>query len=785
MKRTIVLILRPLILAQRVLIVLAVSYLVIAAVSATMAVQRSPEASLRPPVQYEVLPRSLLRSLLLQEDHLFFRHSGVSLRQIKDSFWRNLEAGRVVRGGSTITMQLAKILYLYPERTIWRKIQQTLIALWIEQKLTKDEILQIYLQNIDFGLAQPGITHASMHYFGKKLSELSELELRRLIAAIPNPTDLANQNTFLLNNRITALNKKIARRGRWMEREIDRFKDTQTDILSSTKEISAVLSRSILTTHYQMSLVAIKESHQQKTHLTVENYKTGKIFSLPELPLLSVVNARFSPDGNYLGVIYATTKQRYVLQIFSMQDAQPQLKQLPSARMVVGTSFTSPLWSADSRSVFLRQRSANREILLEVSTEGALIRYAHCADDARGILWLDSDRRALLLKDELVTYNRSTQVCKPNSEAQSHQIKQLLVMNDPDDGTHHVAKKEISSLATVPRKQIPIAVTINQAGEPTGYLSLESSPYRFTPIVLRGTLVSFLAHSPGTYAAVTDEAGLRTLHVARHGATWSIPARDGAINPISWNLEGTELLIVTSSLGESPRYQKLDLSVDKIDSKDVFTSMIATRTFPVKEKETIIVNDRMRIVSFVPAEGRPRRGHLIQPFVLYEINEGVFWNPILSWFLSQGYSVEAVLIKHDGIPGDAITESVIAQIMQHLKPPMERKIPPVILGYSAGAGIAYRLLCSSSYQPASLLIDINGLLASSSYCEQLKKTRILAFSGEYDGTTKMRSQFFLDVRATSDLSSIKHTLLAQEAHGILRKESWLTMIREIRLALSQ
>ena len=115
----------------------------------------------------DVLPPYLVEAVLATEDRRFYAHFGVDpLGLIRASF-RNASSGAVVEGGSTITQQLAKNLFLRPERTITRKLEEAVYALWLEQRFSKDEILELYLNRVYFGGGTYGVEAASRRYFGK------------------------------------------------------------------------------------------------------------------------------------------------------------------------------------------------------------------------------------------------------------------------------------------------------------------------------------------------------------------------------------------------------------------------------------------------------------------------------------------------------------------------------------------------------------------------------------------------------------------------------------------
>jgi penicillin-binding protein 1A len=138
----------------------------------------------RVPVPLSRIPVQLRQAFLAIEDARFYKHPGVSTRDIFRAFWSNLRAGRLVQGGSTITQQLAKVLFLTPERTLARKIREALIALQIERRFTKDEILEFYLNQIYLGSGAYGVEAAALSYFGKSVGKLTLAEAAT-IAGLP------------------------------------------------------------------------------------------------------------------------------------------------------------------------------------------------------------------------------------------------------------------------------------------------------------------------------------------------------------------------------------------------------------------------------------------------------------------------------------------------------------------------------------------------------------------------------------------------------------------------
>ena len=138
-------------------------------------------------VRYEAISANLRRAVLVAEDDAFWQHDGVDVEQLRQSLEANLEKGRVARGGSTITQQLAKNLYLSPSKNPVRKLRELLIARRLEAALSKRRILEIYLNVIEWGDGVYGADAAARTYFGKPASALSPEEAALLAGAIINP----------------------------------------------------------------------------------------------------------------------------------------------------------------------------------------------------------------------------------------------------------------------------------------------------------------------------------------------------------------------------------------------------------------------------------------------------------------------------------------------------------------------------------------------------------------------------------------------------------------------
>ncbi|MDH3229584.1 MAG: PBP1A family penicillin-binding protein [Alphaproteobacteria bacterium] len=134
------------------------------------------------------LPEQLRQAVVAAEDRRFYSHSGIDLRGIGRAVAANFEAGEIRQGGSTITQQLAKTYFLEPDRTVKRKIQDMMLALWLEHRLAKDDILANYLNSVYFGAGAYGVDAAAWRYFRKSARSLDLSESAMLAGLIRAPS---------------------------------------------------------------------------------------------------------------------------------------------------------------------------------------------------------------------------------------------------------------------------------------------------------------------------------------------------------------------------------------------------------------------------------------------------------------------------------------------------------------------------------------------------------------------------------------------------------------------
>ncbi|MBI2714472.1 MAG: PBP1A family penicillin-binding protein [Rhizobiales bacterium] len=148
------------------------------------------------PLALKEMPAHVPRAFVAIEDRRFYEHYGVDPFGIARAAFANILHRGVAQGGSTITQQLAKNLFLTQERTITRKLQEAMLALWLERKFSKTQILELYLNRVYFGSGAYGIEQASLRYFGKSARHISLAEAALLAGLVKSPSRLAPTRNF-------------------------------------------------------------------------------------------------------------------------------------------------------------------------------------------------------------------------------------------------------------------------------------------------------------------------------------------------------------------------------------------------------------------------------------------------------------------------------------------------------------------------------------------------------------------------------------------------------------
>lgn len=175
-------------------------------------------------VSFKNIPDLLKKSVRISEDASFYFHEGVDFDELKEAFKKNWEKGEIARGGSTITQQLAKNLFLSTDKSYWRKIREYFIAKRLEEQLSKNRIFHLYLNLIEFGPGVFGVQAASRRYFGKNVMSLDLENIIRLVAVIPRP----------LTTRPTSNSGWLKWRGRWILSKLKQYGYIESELYDET-----------------------------------------------------------------------------------------------------------------------------------------------------------------------------------------------------------------------------------------------------------------------------------------------------------------------------------------------------------------------------------------------------------------------------------------------------------------------------------------------------------------------------------------------------------------------
>jgi monofunctional biosynthetic peptidoglycan transglycosylase len=165
--------------------------------------EKNPDAKLRHKwLPYDKISLNLKRALVAAEDANFMEHEGFDWDAIQRAYERNMKKGKVVAGGSTISQQLAKNLFLSSKRSSWRKLEEAIITVMLETVLSKQRIFEIYLNIIEWGNGVFGAEAASRYYFDKSAANLDAWEAARLASMVPNPRYYdRNRSTAFLDKK--------------------------------------------------------------------------------------------------------------------------------------------------------------------------------------------------------------------------------------------------------------------------------------------------------------------------------------------------------------------------------------------------------------------------------------------------------------------------------------------------------------------------------------------------------------------------------------------------------
>ena len=177
-------------------------------------------------VAFKKIPKLLKQAVRISEDASFYQHNGLDFNEISESIKRNLTEGKIARGGSTISQQLAKNLFLSTDKSFMRKIREYFITKRLEENLSKYRIFHLYLNVIEFGRGIFGVQAASYYYYKKSVSSLSLSEMVKLAAIIPKP----------LKERPTKRTRWLRWKAGWILKKLKQYGYITDKIYKQTKQ---------------------------------------------------------------------------------------------------------------------------------------------------------------------------------------------------------------------------------------------------------------------------------------------------------------------------------------------------------------------------------------------------------------------------------------------------------------------------------------------------------------------------------------------------------------------
>lgn len=264
----------------------------------------------RETVPIEDIPEQVKNAFIAVEDKRFYEHQGIDFRSIARALYRDIVARDIVEGGSTITQQLAKNVFLTHDRTIMRKTEEVLIAINLEQRYSKDEILEMYLNYIYFGEGAYGIQAASQTYFGKDVDELELAEIATLAALPKAPSHyspLDEENKERSEERRRTVLALMEEQGMISAEEREEAANAELELnTQGTSENPA------LNTYVDMVL---KEAEEKYGISRDEMYTGGyDVYTALDVNIQETMYEAFDPDSEWADELFPAPGEKEVVQ---------------------------------------------------------------------------------------------------------------------------------------------------------------------------------------------------------------------------------------------------------------------------------------------------------------------------------------------------------------------------------------------------------------------------------------------------------------------------------------
>jgi len=315
----------------------------------------------RIPISYERIPKHLVQAFIAAEDADFFHHKGIDYKGIARAMFKNLMAGRIVQGGSTITQQVTKTFFLTPKRSLLRKLKEVAYAFGLERNLTKEEILNLYLNNIYLGNGAYGVEAASESYFNKRTEQLNLSEMAMLAGLVKAPSRYSPVNN------------------------LKRAKDRQTYVLTRMAELGFISQE--------------QKDRTVRTPLKIQSRESAYFSKAPYFTefIRQQVERKYGKEKLYQEGLRIYTSLDLSLQRVAQRSVEIGLRELDKRQGFRGPIHT--LSQKEAKAIPMKKRGALNPLAQNEVFEGIIL----SKDDSKKIytVWVE-DRKGILPFSEMV-----------------------------------------------------------------------------------------------------------------------------------------------------------------------------------------------------------------------------------------------------------------------------------------------------------------------------------------------------------------------------------------------
>lgn len=284
----------------------------------------------------EDMPQHLINAVIATEDRRFYHHFGIDLIGLFRAFAVNIQAGGVVQGGSTITQQLAKNLFLSHERTYKRKIQEAMLAIWLEHQLTKDEILSAYLNRVYLGSGTYGVDAAAMLYFDKDAKDLTLRESAVIAGLLKAPSRYSpRRNPNLANERANVVLQAMVEAGYISTEEAKGLSNAPPRPPEKPGNANGVRYYTDWVVDGLDDLIGTPD-----TDLIIETTLVSNIQSMAEKAIFEILNAEAAEKNIEQGAMVVMAHDGAILALVGGRDYnKSQFNRITQAKRQPGSSF--------------------------------------------------------------------------------------------------------------------------------------------------------------------------------------------------------------------------------------------------------------------------------------------------------------------------------------------------------------------------------------------------------------------------------------------------------------